>query len=228
MITKPAHHPHDDLIVGHACGALDSATALVVATHCAYCPRCAQAVARYETIGGAMLENVAPAPLSDGSLEKMLALLDQEVLPAVTAPEPIRTGDPDLIRLPAPVRDIALAAADKNGWRNVLPGIKSLNLDLHPEKREQDDKTEIQLFRLSPGKGTPRHTHGGLEYTLVLTGAFKDESGLYNAGDLSVATPDMTHRPIAMEGEDCIALAVTTAPLRFTGLMGLVQRSMGQ
>ena len=42
------------------------------------------------------------------------------------------------------------------------------------------------------------------------------------------ADEDLTHQPIAGEGEDCICLAVTDAPLRFKSwIVRLVQPVLG-
>ncbi|MDP5359161.1 MAG: cupin domain-containing protein, partial [Paracoccaceae bacterium] len=65
----------------------------------------------------------------------------------------------------------------------------------------------------------PDHGHHGQEMTLVLQGAFVDESDRFAAGDVEVANEDMNHTPVAEAGLDCICLAATDAPLRFNGLM---------
>jgi len=70
------------------------------------------------------------------------------------------------------------------------------------------------------GAALPQHTHEGAEYTLLLTGGFSDETGHYRRGDVAIADPSIDHRPVADEGEDCICLAVTDAPLRLTGRFG--------
>jgi len=63
----------------------------------------------------------------------------------------------------------------------------------------------------------PDHGHRGMELTLVLQGAFKDETDRFGAGDIEVASEDDHHQPVAEEGQDCICLAATDAPLRFNG-----------
>ena len=57
-----------------------------------------------------------------------------------------------------------------------------------------------------------------MELTLVLRGAFKDDSGHYCAGDIEIADDSIEHTPIADMCEDCICLAVTEAPIRFTSI----------
>ena len=59
----------------------------------------------------------------------------------------------------------------------------------------------------------------------MLQGAFEDESDEFHAGDIEVANEEMVHQPIAKPGEDCICLAATDAPLRFSGLIPRVAQS---
>jgi putative transcriptional regulator len=65
----------------------------------------------------------------------------------------------------------------------------------------------------------PDHGHNGLELTLVLQGAFRDETGRFGVGDVEVADDDLEHTPIAEEGDPCICLAATDANLRFRALV---------
>lgn len=80
---------------------------------------------------------------------------------------------------------------------------------------------------MGAGKGVPRHTHAGIEFTLVLSGVFGDENGRFLPGDIQMTDPTVTHRPRAEPGDVCVVLAVTDAPLRLTGLLGLIQRTLG-
>ena len=74
------------------------------------------------------------------------------------------------------------------------------------------------MYRIAEGGRIPEHTHGGSEMTLVLRGGFADESGEYHPGDFLVREGWDKHTPVALEGEECICLAVLDAPLRFTRL----------
>ena len=76
------------------------------------------------------------------------------------------------------------------------------------------------LVRVRAGRMVPRHTHEGNELTVVLEGAFHDEAGHYRRGDLAIADSSVDHRPMADDGQDCLCLAVTDAPLRLTGRFG--------
>jgi putative transcriptional regulator len=65
----------------------------------------------------------------------------------------------------------------------------------------------------------PDHGHNGIELTLVLQGAFRDETGRFGVGDLEVADDTLDHTPIAERGAPCICLAATDAPLKFKSLI---------
>jgi putative transcriptional regulator len=77
----------------------------------------------------------------------------------------------------------------------------------------------LRLLRGVPGAQTGAHSHRGTELTLVLKGGFSDVTGTYGPGDLQITDNSVNHNPIADPGEDCINLAVTTAPLRFESLL---------
>ena len=91
-----------------------------------------------------------------------------------------------------------------------------------------DEQTTARLLRIPAGRPVPTHSHGGLELTLVLSGAFSDATGTYSRGDLQEADENIDHQPHAALGEDCICLAVTDAPLRLKSLAArMVQPLIG-
>jgi putative transcriptional regulator len=95
-------------------------------------------------------------------------------------------------------------------WKTVIPGFKEWDLGV-------EDGCEINMFWIKEGRKMPTHTHEGSELFLVLDGSFEDESGVYGAGDISVADENVNHRPIAGKDRPCIGFSVTDAPLRLTG-----------
>jgi putative transcriptional regulator len=95
-------------------------------------------------------------------------------------------------------------------WKSVIPGFKEWDLGI-------EDGCEINMFWIKEGRKMPSHTHDGTELFLVLDGSFEDASGVYEAGDLSIADENVNHRPIAGKDRPCIGFSVTDAPLRLTG-----------
>ncbi len=207
------HHPDRALLLDYATGALSEPFALVVATHMALCPACRREVAAMEAIGGAMLEaSAAPAEAScEDAFARLMARVD--AMPADPAPSPPPPCDPALAAIPRPLRDRLPAAPDRMPWRRQGP-VETVFLPCEvPGFR-------VRMLRIAPGRGVPRHTHRGEELTLVLQGAYSDATGHFARGDLETADPSLDHQPVADPGEQCICLAVTTAPLRLTGRLG--------
>jgi putative transcriptional regulator len=97
-------------------------------------------------------------------------------------------------------------------WRAIGGGVRQAMI-------KTADRTKVRLLSIPGGTAIPDHGHRGLELTLVLKGAFRDEDDRFGPGDIEVATEDLDHTPVAEEGETCICLAATDAPLRFRGLI---------
>jgi putative transcriptional regulator len=91
-----------------------------------------------------------------------------------------------------------------------LPKIRSVRL-------ATGDEYSVALQRVEPGCKVPRHDHRGLEFTVVLSGSFSDEFGVYGDGDFMLREPGQRHLPLAAQNEECICLTVQQAPVRFTG-----------
>lgn len=212
-MTMIMHHPGDDLLVAYAAGSLDEGLALMVATHMALCPACRHRVTEAESMGGALIEDMAPEGLSDGALSAILARLDEPEPPPPPKPvEPAATCDARTLRVvPQPLRSYLGGSLDALPWRSLGPTVKSVELPTSGAK--------ARLFRIKPGAAMPQHSHNGAEYTLVLAGGFSDEVGSFARGDVACADQSLLHQPVADPGEPCLCLAVTDAPLRFTGLV---------
>jgi putative transcriptional regulator len=199
------HHPEQDLLLAYAGGATDEATGLILATHLAFCADCRATVALAERVGGVLLNELPPAPLADDALAAALARLNDAREPMLRR-TPSRDGTPEPLRtyLGGDLRDVR--------WRRMGPRLAYLPL-------LRRGGVNVRLLRGAPGTPVGDHSHRGLEYTLVLAGGFTDVTGSYGPGDLQIASGDLTHNPIADAGEDCINLAVTTAPLKFDNLL---------
>lgn len=219
----------DELLAARASGALSAPMHLLLDTHMAMNTDVAEAVHAGDFFGGAMLESLAPEPMADTALDVALAAIDaieagvgeaagSGRISRAHAAGMAQTCVSDIMQLPEPVRDMALESGVQ--WRFAAPGVRRIEL-----MREGDAVAE--LLRIEPGHGSPRHTHKGREFTLVLTGAFADGIGRYEKGDLCAVGEETTHRPIAEPGEICFALAVTDGSLKFTGALGAVQRLFG-
>ena len=214
------HHPSEALLLDYSSGALDEGWSIAIATHLALCPTCRQTVRAMESIGAAFMENIKPTPLSDDSLSIVSAGLSIEpdqheitVKSKSTRPSPI---------LPEPLRRYVGGDIDQVTWQRLGLGAYQCLIPT------SNDQTTVRLLRIPAGKPVPTHSHGGLELTLVLSGAFSDMTGHYGRGDLQEADETLEHQPYASEVEDCVCLAVTDLPLRFSSLAArMVQPFIG-
>jgi len=215
------HHPNDELLLDYSSGAMDEGWSVAVATHLALCPDCRQAVRDIEAIGASLLDGLTPVPLSAGSSNAILDRLPESALPpddASTIEE--SPGLPPI--LPEPLRRYAGGDVSDIQWERLGLGAYQY---LIPTKNE---RISVRLLRIPAGKPVPAHTHGGLELTLVLCGAFSDTTGRYGRGDIQEADETLEHQPHAIAGEDCICLAVTDTPLRFSSFAArLIQPFIG-
>ncbi|MDH3239629.1 MAG: ChrR family anti-sigma-E factor [Alphaproteobacteria bacterium] len=216
-----SHHPSEDLLLDYASGALGEAWSLAVATHLALCPGCRRVVSGMEALGGSMLDSIVPAPTSRNTLNAVMTRLDAmtERDAAVPAAPPADGHTPIL---PQPLRGYAGADADGLNWQRLGLGAYQMPIPTG------DKGVTARLLRIPAGRPVPKHSHGGLELTLVLSGAFSDATGSYGRGDLQAADENLEHQPHAEPGEDCICLAITDAPLRFSSLAArMVQPLLG-
>ncbi len=196
------HHIPEALLASYVAGSLPKPFALVVAAHVSLCETCRASLAAHEAVGGAILVDFEPIEVDDSLRDRVMARLDDEV-----APEPVFAAQGPL---PAPVVEALAGKAPK--WRSLGPGAKQCILS-------DDDQGSLRLLRINPGMEMPDHGHGGLEMTLVLQGAFNDETGRFARGDCEVANDELEHTPVAEAGEACICLAATDAPLKFNALI---------
>ncbi len=71
------HLTIDELLIAHAAAKLPEPVALIVATHLALSPKARARYARYEAIGGVLLDELEPAPLADDAWLRLQARLDE-------------------------------------------------------------------------------------------------------------------------------------------------------
>ncbi|MEM9053989.1 MAG: ChrR family anti-sigma-E factor [Pseudomonadota bacterium] len=213
-----------EIYSSYAAGCLDPAFCLLVETQAALRPDVNRAVARAETIAGIFLETEEQVTLSAGAAAKAMAMIDAyEAGERPSRPAVKMAGDglDEILALPEPLREITLDSFQTQKWQGLTQGIRRLKL-------EAGSQAEVELYRIEPGCTVPRHSHKGSEFTLVVAGGFSDESGSFGPGDISLKGPEDTHQPTGDLDGVCFALAVRDGGLKFTGVMGLVQRLIGQ
>ena len=206
---QPAHHLSEELLLSYATGGMSEAVSLVAASHLTFCPACRAGLARLQAVGGALMETTPAVAMAQGALDRVLAQLDAPVAEAPKPPVGGRDAD-----IPLALRHYLPADAENLPWRKVISGLYEFKLAV------PGHTGMASLLRIVPGKSMPQHTHRGNEMTLVLRGDFDDTTGHYGTGDLAITDPTVDHQPTSGRAMDCIALAVTDAPIRLTGTVG--------
>jgi putative transcriptional regulator len=197
------HHISDDLLMGYAAGALPPAFDLVVATHVSLSDDARARLAGFEELGGVVLSDLEGAEIAEDSLEKTLARI-------AGAPPRAKPRQPSRGIFPEPLRKVVGGDEDAVTWRSVGMGARQCVL-------QSEDGASARLLHIPAGQAMPEHGHRGMELTLVLKGAYRDEADRFARGDIEFADEDMDHTPIAEGDEDCICLIATDSRLRFKG-----------
>jgi putative transcriptional regulator len=190
------HHLSEPLLIAYAAGNLPEAFGLVTATHISMCDECRARLGALEAVGGAVLEGQSAA-MSAGALEAVLARLEAPEVP---------------VRARSPLQDYIGGDLSAVKWTSLGMGVRQAIL---PTSKA----ASARLLYIPAGQSVPDHGHRGTELTLVLQGAFRDDTDRFGVGDLEIATEDLEHTPVAEAGQDCICLAATDAPLRFNALI---------
>lgn len=201
-MSEITHHIPEALLTAYAAGSLSWPFELVVAAHVSLCDECRARLGAHEAAGGAAMDTLTPEAVEMSTREAVMARLDA---PAEDTAAPARSGI-----YPGPVASAMGGAVP--AWRPVGGGVKQAIL-----RREQQGSA--RLLWIPPRQSVPDHGHDGMEMTLVLQGAFSDDGGTYEAGDVGIADDEVAHSPVAEPGAPCICLAATESPLRFRGLV---------
>lgn len=216
----PEHHPSDERLAQYASGTLSEPFALVVASHLTLCPKCRAAVTSFEQAAGEWLAESEPAPLPDGSFERLMEKVSASSAPAPPhAPPTPPSALTDAERLPRPILD----ALDKHGtthWKRVLPSLLDAPIGL------EVNGVPSRLLRFGPGFTIPNHTHHGVELTLVLTGGLTECGIHYTRGDVAERTPDDEHALLVDRDQPCICLLAYDAGIKPLTLRGRIMAAL--
>lgn len=199
------HNLPDEILMAYSAGVLHEAFSLAVASHVSLSDDSRARLDSFDAIGGSVLDQAPVADVSDDCLAATLAMIGGAA--PVTPKAPAKASV-----FPAPLRDYVGGDVEAVKWRNIGMGVKQAIL-------KTDDAAMARLLYIPSGTAVPDHGHNGIELTLVLQGAFKDEVAEFHRGDIEVADESDEHTPVAFGPEDCICLAVTDAKLRFTSLI---------
>jgi len=203
-------HPDPDLLVEYASGSLSIAPCISITTHLQYCKQCCDSVESLGEIGGELLITAEAVPVSDDLFDRILERVESVAEEVTPQASPRHCSDMVSPQLPEYLQ--RLLPDGELDWRRLSPSLKVAPI------RVGEQEFELALHRIDAGGKAPEHDHGGKEITVVLTGSFSDEDGVYQPGDFLVREPGNTHRPFAARNQECICLSVLAAPIKLTGM----------
>ena len=202
----------ESLVAQYAAGDLGYGMSVLMASYITLSPAARDQYRALEQLNGVLLDEAEQSDVKEDALDAIMARFDEP------EPEEQNVSVQENQDLPAALRELLDVSVEDADWRFAYPGVKQVKLPIG------DNGETVKLLKIKPGKAAPRHTHKGIEATLVLRGAFRDGNRLYERGQLALADQHIQHRPRAEGIEDCICLAVTDGALRFTDSIGRIAR----
>lgn len=198
-MTKITHHPDLSTLMCCAAGSQPEAFAAVVASHLSLCPECCKEVRRMQEIGVALFDKLEPVAVQCEApvVAARASEADIETAPAAT-PNPARLGT----GVPSPLAHCISCNLEDVDWRWAGPGIWVCPIGLSHDGCSGD----LRLIKVAPGRTLPEHSHAGAELTIVLKGAYSDQTGTYREGDVADLDENTVHMPVACPEQGCICL----------------------
>ena len=209
MMTTIKHHPDAATLMSFSAGTLPEPLAAVTAAHVSMCRQCQDDVRAMEMMGGLLLQQQpvaqldTSAPTPDADVDDIAVDADSDKV----ARQPCEL-------LPSPVANYYELSEETIPWRRLGPGIWHYQLPL-----SDGVEGDLRLLKISAGMKMPEHGHGGSELTLVLNGAYADETGRYTRGDMQDLDDDIEHQPVADKDTGCICLIASERPAHFKGVI---------
>ena len=211
-----AYKLQDEWLLSYAAGALNPGRSLMVASHLAYHDDLQNPVADAETIGGALLNSMKEAEVSDSVFDQLMSRIDKNPVPEV---KPVTAGSG---LYPQALAEFIDGDVNSLKWNFMGPGMQNSRLWTGPN----DER--LWLLRARGGVVVPEHGHNGEEWTLLLKGSYRTHVGEYRIGDVDIANEDIVHQPQINPDEECVCLVFTEGPVRLNSMLGrLLQPLIG-
>lgn len=210
------YHPDINTLLEYASGALPPGPALAVAAHLHYCDACRHNVNQLTLLGVECFEDLEPEhdiPSFDVLMNTIDNLEESHRDLAQPTVQPTISHSMRYNLLPNAVKALVPKFADLK-WKRLGKSISATYLSLGQSTHE------VALHKIKAGAKAPKHDHSGSEYTVILSGSFSDEDGLYQKGDFIHNTKGHVHTPVAGKSESCLCLTVVDAPIKLTGFLG--------
>jgi putative transcriptional regulator len=204
----PVDRPLEMLLAAFAAGTLEPALAALVGAHLEMRRDNRDFIANLETVGGILLEDSEPVPLSERD-RRLSAIFSDRPCPPKHVPmrgDPVPLAVDGDALLPASLLAYVGHDFDALEWTEVMPGLQRCVIGT-------EHGIEASLVRCRAGKRLPGRDDRspgppGLEVTLVLQGGFSDALGHYLRGDIAVADEALDPRCVIDPNEEGIFFVV--------------------
>ena len=205
-------------LMSFSSGSLSEPLSAVVAAHLDLCPTCRAQFEELDILGSVLMETLEPSELNQ-PVPELETVADRSQEPETGGPG--HANSDDTREFIESIRALKDGDSSSVKWRWMGPGIHYAKLPL-----SKDVEGDLRLLKIAPGQKLPEHGHNGTELTLVLSGAYKDETGYYGPGDISDLDEDVEHQPIVEPGQDCICLIGFDQSARFKGVVSRIMQPL--
>lgn len=205
----PSQHPKDDVLIEYASGTLWHEMSVLVAAHATVCPICREQIRLHEDISGALLETQKLQPeTATLDLAEIEARRARSAAAGRIAP-PVLDDTEGIFPRPLSrfiVEETGSTHFADLDWHVYGFGIERAILTSGPSG------VRSRILRCQPEAVFPTHGHGSDEFSLVLQGALSDRNERYEAGDVQHVSREVSHAPIAEDGDICLVFVVSEEP----------------
>ena len=215
-MSKVNHHPESAMLVDFSAGNLNTAPSICVSAHLHFCAKCRSELLRLDQVGSKLMSEAEPIEVGDLLLDSVMAKIDQ--LPESAADIVPSTSEMSDVHYPILVNKLITASESTPTWRRM-----SASVDVAQFTTGQKEY-EVALHKICSGGKTPRHDHGGREFTVVLKGSFSDEQAVYNEGDFLQREAGDVHQPMGAQNGECICLSALAAPIKLSNPFGFLMK----
>lgn len=215
-MSKVNHHPDSAMLVDFSAGNLNTAPSICVTAHLHFCAKCRSELLRLDQVGSKLMSEAEPIEVGDLLLDSVMAKIDQ--LPESAEDIVPSTSEMSDVHYPLLVNKLITASESTPTWRRM-----SASVDVAQFTTGQKEY-EVALHKICSGGKTPRHDHGGREFTVVLKGSFSDEQAVYNEGDFLQREAGDVHQPMGAQNGECICLSALAAPIKLSNPFGFLMK----
>ncbi|MDE0841601.1 MAG: ChrR family anti-sigma-E factor [Porticoccaceae bacterium] len=215
MNSKTVHHPETSMLLEFSAGTLETAASICVSAHLHFCAHCRDSLLRLDQVGSKLMEDSQAEPVDEALFASVMERIDRLEDGASEPDKYSQVGD-----YPPSVNKLIEADDNPPLWRRLSGSVDVASL------KTGQKKFEVALHRICAGGKTPKHDHGGLEYTVVLKGSFSDERSVYSEGDFILRKPGDTHQPMGAQNGECICLSAQSAPIKLSSPLGFIMNNL--